>query len=227
MARGLRGGDGRWAPFFPSDLVAAGHGDRRGLGPAGIEAAGEQRSGEHAAEKLLARLAVRLAEAAVGPRPHRHEHEAEGNKEQSVVIVLRLAGEHPEQPADRRVEREGHELLEGLHPRAGSRQQLDGLRENREQQVRQGETDRDGGENQDRLPRGQRQRGAERGREKRGAAWRGDERRERAGEERTHEAVLHLQVTPDAGGGQADLEQSAHVEREDQQEHRHAEHKCR
>ena len=62
---------------------------------------------------------------------------------ESRNVVGRLRGEDPEQPADGRVERERHELLERLHPRARSRQQLDRLGENREQQIRRGKADGD------------------------------------------------------------------------------------
>ena len=207
------------APFLPDDFRCAGGLGGGGLGggvfgPTGPDAEGENERAGDGAEADFAGLGAGEIVAAVEPHAERDEHEAEEGHERAVLRGL--AGEHPSEVGDGGVERERHELLERFHPRAGTGQDFYGGREDREEQIRTGETDRDGGEDGERLDDAQGERGAERGSEKRRGARRGDDGGEHAGEERTGETGFALQIGADAGGAEAELKNAAHVHREDE-----------
>ena len=206
--------------MFPLHGVARVAGDRDGLRPAEAQASHEQDGGQDAANGP--------GKTAVDPARHRDEHEAEHQEEQGVVVVLGLAGEHPEQPPDSGVEGEGHELLEGLHPRTGARQQFHGGGEEREQQVGCGQPGGDEREDQHRFgcgEGGRKCRPEGRGQERR-TARRRDQHRQDPGEKRPGVTLLHLQLSTHGGGREADFKQPAEVEGENQQERRHAEDKA-
>ena len=128
------------------------------------------------------------------PEHQRHAHDAN------------LVAEHPEEEGRRSVQRKGHELLEGVHPGAGPRQEAGqagnpGQHQNRQRHA-QAEREENKHRHQPGLGEGETDGGAH---EWRGAG-RCDDGREHAGEERALVAFLHGQVVADPHQPGADLE---------------------
>jgi hypothetical protein len=71
--------------------------------------------------------------------------------------------QHPHQPDHGRRHGEGQKVFERFHPRAGTGQDFYRGREDREEQIRPGETDGDGSEDGERLDGAKGERGTERG----------------------------------------------------------------
>ena len=121
------------------------------------------------------------AEPGAAVDPDREPDRDQAKKGEERVAGVDLLDQHPHQPGDRAVEREGEQLLEPNHPWPRPRQASGDRRHRGRQHDRRGEAGPDHDKDRQRQQRRRDQRGAERGaHERRGARGR-DDRRQHAG----------------------------------------------
>ena len=115
---------GLGAPFFPHDV-----GGRGGRRPSGPGSQGQEDQAGAQSKALPAGGRPRGVPTAVDPDTHRDKDEPEEGRQERGF--LQLPGKDPDKVGNRRVKREGHRLLEGLHPRPRPRQDPHGRRKRR------------------------------------------------------------------------------------------------
>ena len=154
--------------------------------------------------------------AATGQRQCPDQRAADQQQRQQCdrSIDAALLAQHPDQPEHRGQHREGQQLAEGLHPRAGARHPAQQRREQAQQQDRQCQPQAEQRKQQHRLPGRQVDRQTHGGSHEGGGTGRCHHHRQHAGQEGIGDRMALLVAVARSQGEQlAKLEQAGQVER--------------
>ena len=151
-------------------------------------------------------------------QPRRQRQQDAYAKHQRHAHDADLIAEHPQEEGGRSVEREGHELLESVHPGARTRQEAGQRGRKGQYENRQGHAEAERKEHEHRHDPGLGQGESERGAHERRGARRRDYGRQYAGEKRTLVALLRGQAVAGSHQSRADLEYTGQTQAESKEQ---------